>query len=304
MKRTNIFRAVIFLTTLLFPVLLSAQTRTQLTHDCGDGVKLRLSSPAGLQGSLLQFEVISAAPVSGLKADWSGHAIPFWPDAVHRNIHHALLGIDLELKPEPGNLSVSAGLPDGHELSCTATVAVKAGRFAAEHLKVDNQFVEVNPKDRERADKEHQRLHEIFEHNTPERLWDGRFRLPLDGDHPGGNFGRRRILNGHPGAPHTGVDFPAPSGTPVHASQRGRIVVAEPLFFSGNTVIIDHGLGVYTFYGHLKSMDVTVGEMVEKGKLLGLVGATGRVTGPHLHWGLTINLSRVNALQLLALPAD
>ena len=117
MQRTNIFRAAIFLTTLLLPGLLSGQTKTQLTHDCGDGVKLRLSSSAGLQGSLLQFEVISAAPVAALQADWSGHAIPFWPDAVRKNIHHALLGIDLEQKPEPGNLRVSVGLQDGHELS-------------------------------------------------------------------------------------------------------------------------------------------------------------------------------------------
>ncbi len=304
MLRKNIFRALIFSTSLLFSVLISAQTKTQQTHDCGDGVKLRLSSPAGLQGSLLRFEVRSASILSDLKADWSGHAIPFWPDALRRNIHHALLGIDLELKPGPDNLSVSAQLPDGRQVSCSAAVNIRAGRFAAEHLKVDNQFVEVSPKDRERADQEHKRLHEIFVHSTPDRLWNGRFRLPLDGDHKGGNFGRRRILNGHPGSPHSGVDFPAPSGAPVHAAQRGRVVVAEPLFFSGNTVILDHGLGVYTFYGHLKSMDVAVGDLVEKGKVLGLVGATGRVTGPHLHWGLTVNQSRVNALQLLTLPAD
>ncbi|MGH9702050.1 MAG: M23 family metallopeptidase [Candidatus Acidiferrales bacterium] len=304
MRRKNIFGVMILFATLNSAASLSAQSKTQSVHECEDGVKLRLSSPAGIQGSLLRFEIISGSPLTDLQAEWSGHPIPFWSSASRQSIHQALLGIDLELKPGPDPLSVSAHFPDGRKFVCTANINIRAGRFVAEHLKVENQFVEVNPKDRERADEEHKRLHEIFIHNTPERLWNGRFRVPLDGNHKGANFGRRRILNGHPSAPHTGVDFPAPSGTPVHASQRGRVVIAEPLFFSGNTVILDHGLGVYTFYGHLKSIDVAAGEMVEKGKILGLVGATGRVTGPHLHWGLTVNQSRVNALQLLALPAD
>lgn len=99
------------------------------------------------------------------------------------------------------------------------------------------------------------------------------------------NFGRRRILNGQPRSPHTGLDLPAAQGTLVHAAQRGRVVLAENLFFTGNTVILDHGLGLYTLYGHLKSMSVAVGGVVEVGTILGRVGATGRATGPHLHWG-------------------
>jgi murein DD-endopeptidase MepM/ murein hydrolase activator NlpD len=89
--------------------------------------------------------------------------------------------------------------------------------------------------------------------------------------------------------------------TPVHAAQRGRVVLAEELFFSGNTVVVDHGLGIYTFYGHLSEIAVKEGDTVEAGAALGKVGATGRVTGPHLHWGLTVERARVNPLQIVRL---
>jgi murein DD-endopeptidase MepM/ murein hydrolase activator NlpD len=95
------------------------------------------------------------------------------------------------------------------------------------------------------------------------------------------------------------VDFPAPNGTPVHAAQSGRVVLAEELYFSGNTVIVDHGLGIYTFYGHFSETDVKLGDTVNAGTILGKVGATGRVTGPHLHWGLTVERARVNAVDIV-----
>jgi murein DD-endopeptidase MepM/ murein hydrolase activator NlpD len=87
----------------------------------------------------------------------------------------------------------------------------------------------------------------------------------------------------------------------VHATQRGRVALAEELFFAGNTVVVDHGLGIYTLYGHLSEIDVKVGDDLEAGSVLGKVGATGRVTGPHLHWGLAVERARVNPLQLVRL---
>src|SRR6202007_3483353 len=102
----------------------------------------------------------------------------------------------------------------------------------------------------------------------------GAFQLPLPGIHTAHNFGRRRVLNGTPGSAHSGVDIPAPVGTPIHASQRGRVVLAENLYFSGNTVVIDHGLGVYTLYGHMKVIGVQVGETVAAGGVLWGGGGT------------------------------
>jgi murein DD-endopeptidase MepM/ murein hydrolase activator NlpD len=168
-------------------------------------------------------------------------------------------------------------------------------------LQVGKQFVEPSPEQIKRADEERQKLRDIFDRVTSERLWDGKFRIPLDGVTTGSNFGRRRILNGNPGSPHGGVDLPGAAGTPVHAAQRGRVVLAEELFFAGNTVVVDHGLGIYTFYGHLSEIDAKVGDALEASAVLGKVGATGRVTGPHLHWGLTVERARVNPLQIVTL---
>jgi murein DD-endopeptidase MepM/ murein hydrolase activator NlpD len=192
----------------------------------------------------------------------------------------------------------------GEQVTCGARVSVKAGAFAIERLRVGRQFVEPSPKDLERAEKEQQRLKELFGRVTPERLWQGSFQIPVDGVRAVKNFGRRRILNGQPGTPHSGEDFPAGAGALVHAAQRGRVVLAEELFFSGNTVVLDHGLGLYTFYGHLESIAVAEGDVVETGSLLGKVGATGLATGPHLHWGVRLNGARISPLGLVALLSD
>ena len=178
-------------------------------------------------------------------------------------------------------------------------VEVREGHFAKENLTVKKQFVEPNPEQEARAAAETKRLREIYDSVTPERLWNGPFRVPLDGEFKGSNFGKRRVLNGHPGSPHGGVDFPAPTGTLVHAAQKGRVVLAEELYFAGNTVIVDHGLGIYTFYCHFSEIDAKVGDEVVSGTVLGKVGATGRVTGPHLHWGLEVQRARVNALDIV-----
>jgi murein DD-endopeptidase MepM/ murein hydrolase activator NlpD len=278
-----------------------------LSHDCGHNLTLRLSSPDPTQGSLLLLELRSAnQPAMEVKATWDNREIPFWqepkPDEKLPDTWRAILGVDLELKPENYPLALTAKTESAPEISCSTMIDVKEGKFATESLKVAPNFVEPNPEQLARAEAERQRLRTIFATITPERLWDGRFHHPLTGVTTGGNFGKRRILNGKAGSPHGGVDFPAPSGTPVYAAQRGRVVLAEPLYFSGNTVIVDHGLGLYTFYAHFESIAVQPGDLVDTGAVLGKVGATGRVTGPHLHWGATVNRARTNPLQLISLP--
>jgi murein DD-endopeptidase MepM/ murein hydrolase activator NlpD len=277
------------------------------THDCGHNVVLHLSSADPTQGSLLLLELRSTSQaVSEIKATWDNREIPFWqgPKANEKSpdTWRALLGVDLALKPEDYALTLTAKTDSAEEISCSATIDVKEGKFATESLKVAPNFVQPDPEQLARAEAERERLRAIFATVTPERLWDGRFRYPLAGITTGGNFGKRRILNGQPGSPHSGVDFPAPAGTPVYAAQRGRVVLAEPLYFSGNTVIVDHGLGLYTLYAHFESIAVQPGELVDTGALLGKVGATGRVTGPHLHWGATVNRARTDPLQLITLP--
>ncbi len=211
-------------------------------HDCGHNLVLRLSSPDPTQGSLLLLELRSATqPVTEIKATWDNREIPFWQepkqDEKSPDVWRALLGVDLELKPEHYPLALTAKIESAEELPCSASIDVKEGKFATERLTIAPNFVRPDPEQLARAEAERQRLRAIFATITPERLWDGSFRYPLTGITTGGNFGKRRILNGQAGSPHGGVDFPAPTGTPVYAAQRGRVVLAEPLYFSGNTVV-------------------------------------------------------------------
>ena len=263
-------------------------------YDCGHNVTLHLSVPDPTQGSLLLLELRTATqPVTAIKATWDSREIPFWqepkPNEKSPAVWRALLGVDLELKPENYALTLAAKTESTEEIPCSATIDVKEGKFATESLKVAPNFVEPNPEQLARAEAERQRLRAIFATITPERLWNGTFHYPLAGVTTGGNFGKRRILNGKAGSPHGGVDFPAPAGAPVYAAQRGRVV-------------LDHGLGLYTFYAHFESISVQPGDLVDTGALLGKVGATGRVTGPHLHWAATVNRARTNPLQLISLP--
>jgi murein DD-endopeptidase MepM/ murein hydrolase activator NlpD len=268
---------------------------------CTAGTTLRLSAPEASQGSLLLIELKSAKPLAEAQGDWDGRSVPFWREAGGENERRGLLGVDLEKAPGEYELMLTGQTASGEKVSCSVTVAVRKGQFATEKLQVDKQFVEPSPEQVKRANEERQKLRDIFDRVTPERLWDGPFRIPLDGVTTGSNFGKRRILNGNPGSPHGGMDLPGAMGTPVHAAQRGRVVLAEELFFSGNTVVLDHGLGIYTFYGHLSEIDVKADDALETGAVLGKVGATGRVTGPHLHWGLTVERARVNPLLLVKL---
>jgi murein DD-endopeptidase MepM/ murein hydrolase activator NlpD len=291
---------------LFLPVAEANPAVVQRKIKCGQGAELLLSSPESTQGSLLLVELRSTKAPKEVKGEWAGKEAPFWRAEAGAkaglSVYRALLGVDLEQTEGKYDFTLTADTESGEKMSCHATVAVRAGRFATESLHVEKQFVEPSPEQLQRAQEEQKKLREILGRVTPERLWLGRFRVPLDGVSTGKNFGKRRILNGQPGSPHGGVDLPAITGTPVHAAQRGRVVLAEELYFSGNTVLVDHGLGIYTFYGHLSEISVKAGDEVEPGALLGKAGATGRVTGPHLHWGLTVNRARVNPLQIVNLP--
>jgi len=283
-------------------VLLALGASAADTVPCGDGLTLRVSSPAPIQGSLVLVEVESGAPLARLKAAWAGQQLHFWADA-NSSTYRALLGVDLERTPGASPLTLEAELEGGARRSCRLLATVEDGKFAVERLTLPRQFVELGPADLARSQREAARLREVFAGVTPERLWQGGFRLPLAAE-AAGNFGTRRILNDQPRSPHSGEDFSAPAGTPVTAAQRGRVALAEELFFSGKTVVLDHGLGLFTFYAHLQSITVEPGQVVEAGALLGRVGSTGRVTAAHLHWAARLNQARVNPRDLVALLPD
>jgi hypothetical protein len=271
------------------------------TVRCNDSVLLRFSDPDPRQGSIGIAEVRSEMPLASVDGDFAGEKIFFWPDAESR-IFQALLGVDLGQKPgaEPLQIKiVPAG--GGHALDCRLDLTVLEGAFAEQRLAVDPGYVELSSADLARSQREASELRRIFEGVTRERFWEGAFQQPLEGYRSSGSFGKRRVFNNQPRNPHSGEDFSAPTGTPVRAPARGRVVLAKDLFFLGSAVILDHGFGLYSIYGHLSAIEVEPGRLVSAGRVIGKVGATGRVTGAHLHWAARLGDARVNPLDLLAL---
>jgi murein DD-endopeptidase MepM/ murein hydrolase activator NlpD len=163
----------------------------------------------------------------------------------------------------------------------------------------------VNPPESElaRIKQETQAMADAFAILTPERLWRSAFDAPVPGA-PNSSFGRLTITNGKPAGRHQGADFRAATGTPVHAPNAGRVVLAQNLYFAGNTVILDHGLGVFSLLAHLSRIDVQPGAVVARGDVVGQSGATGRVTGPHLHWAVRFGEMTVDPLSLMSAVAN
>ncbi|MFQ5719324.1 MAG: M23 family metallopeptidase [Acidobacteriota bacterium] len=212
----------------------------------------------------------------------------------------AFVGIDLDTAPGSYPLTVSIREPGRPPATQSFDLTVLPTSYPTEELTVAPRFVEPPATLTKRIEQEAALLASLWQRASPRRRFDGHVVRPLPGV-PGRNFGRRRVFNGQPRSPHSGTDLSAPSGTPVPASAAGVVVVARNLYFSGNLVVLDHGGGVYTLYAHLSSIDVVEGETLPAGRILGTVGATGRVTGPHLHWGAHIGPARVDPIELLEL---
>ncbi len=275
-----------------------ANVDAQVLKQCPEGLRMKLNSGVAAQGTLLLAEVVATKAMPELKGEWNGQDLGLWTEGASGKALHGLLGIDLEKPAGKYEWKISWKNKAGEGLSCSQAVTVRTGKFPTEKLNVEKQFVEPDPEQQKRAKADQEKMKAIYETVTAERLWNGAFHLPLKNVATGGNFGRRRVLNGQARSPHAGVDFPALKGTPVFAVQNGKVVLAEELYYSGNTVVIDHGYGIYTLYAHLSEIEVKAGESVKSEAEIGKVGATGRVTGPHLHWGLTVQHARVNAMQI------
>jgi murein DD-endopeptidase MepM/ murein hydrolase activator NlpD len=256
---------------------------------------------AAAQGQALELAYADDNGLASGEARWEGHVFPL---VRHGALWIAVVGVDLDAKPGEHVADVTFRYGDGRSRSVREPVTVKAQTFPTTELKVADRYVELSPEDAARAAREAQETDAIYATLTPECFWSEPFVAPVRGAKDGRNFGHRRVFNGQPRAPHSGADLRADVGTPVYAANRGRVVLAKDLFYSGNAVIVDHGLGLYTVYLHLSKIEVRPGTVVERGQRLGLAGATGRVTGPHLHWGVRIVDARVDPFSLLKLGPE
>lgn len=208
---------------------------------------------------------------------------------------------------------VAIGAVDLEEGDCNHRIAIAVRKekielalnvlskeFPMVELTLQPEKVTLSPEDEERAEMEAEMLRAIWETDT-DRLWKDDFMMPLDNAFSTA-FGVKRIMNKVKTSVHTGLDIRGKTGEPVRATNRGRVVVAEELFYGGNTLVLDHGQGIYSYYMHLSEFGAEVGDVVEKGDIIGAVGATGRATGPHLHFGIKINETNANPLSVTMLP--
>lgn len=180
------------------------------------------------------------------------------------------------------------------------TVRIAGHRFFSTRLDVAPRYSRPPKEARERIEREREMIEEALATTAEQWLWEGRFTWPRP-RRVTSPFGQRRVFNGELRSRHWGLDLAGRAGAPVRAAARGRVVLAHRLYYAGNTVLLDHGHGVVTGYSHLSEIDVTVGDTVESGEVLGGIGATGRVTGPHLHWTLRVNGVRLDASSLMDL---
>lgn len=212
----------------------------------------------------------------------------------------SLAGVDLDVSTGPLRLALDLRAPDGAKDAWDEDLLIEHKEFPTQRLRVKQKFVNPAGADSTRAEDESKRLRAIFSASTHKRLLSGRFVSPISGAQSS-RFGERRIFNDVPKAPHSGADLRAPVGALVSAPAGGEVVLAGDLFYQGKTIVLDHGYGLYSMYAHLSEALVKEGDVLAQGAPLGKVGATGRVTGPHLHWAVKTPGARIDPFSLTAL---
>ena len=248
-------------------------------------------------GELVVVTITVEGAASSVQVNAFRRAIPAFK--TEEGVWQALVGIDLDQRP--GRYVVAAEAQVGPAVVRQSRALVVAPRkFPTRTLRVNPAFVNPSPAELAHIRADQAFLADVYARPSPTRLWSGPFVRPVPGE-ANSSFGTRSVFNGEPRSPHGGTDFLSPTGTPIKSPNAGRIVCARDLYFTGNTVIIDHGLGMFSMLAHLSRIDVKEGDTVAAAQVVGLVGATGRVTGPHLHWALSVNGARVDPLSALAL---
>ncbi|MGA8541494.1 MAG: M23 family metallopeptidase [Terriglobales bacterium] len=266
---------------LLFVFLLPA-----LAANSSAGHWTVINQPARLvNGSPVLFRVTTPMRLRSLSGSWLGHGIEFGFDA-NSKTWFALAGVSLETKPGAYPLQLRGETfsrqSAGETISFERKIQVQRQHYPRVPLKVPGRYTAPSPEEQSEIEQDKEMKAEAFKTVSPEREWKGSFAPPVDAS-ISDVFGVERVFNGSVQSTHQGLDFRVPNGTSVVAVNRGRIILARPLFFEGNCVVIDHGQGLLTLYLHLSKFLVTEGDDVNKGQAIGLSGGTGRATGPHLH---------------------
>ena len=279
--RTTFFPARIaslFVACLFFSAALSASAATWT---------VRAQPTRLVNGGPVLFQVKPPQRLESLHGTWLGHDVTLSFDATS-NTWFALAGVSLETTPGSYPLEITGTTIAGKAPSTKVTFSRKFNVARAKYprievkLSVEGKFTEPTPEQQKQIADAQEVKKDYLNRVTPGREWTGTFSTPANAA-ISDVFGSQRIFNGKTSSPHLGLDFRVPSGTPVAAMNDGTVLLARPLYFEGNFVVIDHGQGLLTLYLHLSEFKVKEGDKVKRGQEIGLSGGTGRATGPHLH---------------------
>jgi murein DD-endopeptidase MepM/ murein hydrolase activator NlpD len=234
-----------------------------------------------VNGSPVLLRVTVPKPLRTLTGKWLGHDIAFNSEASQK-VWSALAGASLETKPGTYPIQLRGETSTGQIITYEQGIRVLHQRYPRVMLKVPGRYTAPNPEEQRQIARDKEVKARAFQTVSPDREWKGSFVAPVKAP-ISDVFGVQRVFNGSVQSTHQGLDFRVPDGTPVAAVNNGTVLLAGPLFFEGTCIVLDHGQGVLTIYMHLSKVEVKEGQPVKKGEQLGLSGASGRATGPHLH---------------------
>ena len=252
-----------------------------------------------VNGSPVLFRVTAPRALSSLQGKWFEHQVSFRFSSGCK-CWYAIAGIALATKPGRYKIDLEGVAKNGGDVRFSQLVTIGAGRYPTTKLSVAPEYVEPPKETLARIEQEQGVKKQTFAETAPDALWSGGFEDPAAAS-ISGVFGSARLFNGVKRNQHTGLDFRATAGTPIHAANNGKVILARNLYFEGNCVAIDHGQGLITLYLHLSEFKVKEGDQVEKGQLIGLSGGTGRATAPHLHFAVRWQGTYLDPAKLLKL---
>ena len=256
--------------------------------------------PAELvNGAPVVIEVAPPVQLTALSGEWLGHEVWFSYDKAAK-AWYGIAGVSLETRPGIYPLELKGTTARSAAVQFSQKITVRAAKYPSIAVSVAKQYTEPSKEQLDRIQQDKAVKHDVFQHTDPEREWAGKFRPPVDAS-ISDVFGTRRTFNGKVQSMHQGLDYAAPTGTPVSAANAGTVLLAGPLYFEGNCVVLDHGQGLLTLYLHLSEIRVKQGERIARGQVIGLSGGTGRATGPHLHLAVRWQGVYLNPATLLTL---
>jgi murein DD-endopeptidase MepM/ murein hydrolase activator NlpD len=237
--------------------------------------------PKLVNGSPILFQVSATSGTRAISGTWLGHDVTLARVGTGK-LWYALAGVPLETAPGAYDLELTETQAGGKTVRVVQKIKVGRAVYPKITVMVAKQYTQPNPEQLKEAQADKGVKQKTFGALTPERLWSGPFVPPVSVG-ISDVFGTARVFNQEVRSRHQGLDYAAPAGTPVHAVNRGTVILARPLYFEGNCVVVDHGQGLLSLYLHLSEFRVKEGDEVESGQLIGLSGGSGRASGPHLH---------------------